>query len=215
MTEPEQSDTSAEPVRETVGDTIGSTVGEMASRIATLDTRKASLQVELDLLGVERKSYEARLMEMMETENLSSVHTRENDQPSTMEMSCQDAYREARWLADQPDRDRVKSCERIMGSLGDVLAEVRVLIPPIVAPMTVYLRRELWLSAPNGKEAAIGALRRSGAGPLVTETYNSASASSWMRELPRDDDGMPVFPDGAAGGLGTSERFSIRTRKGT
>ena len=104
---------------------------------------------------------------------------------------------------------------KVATTLDEALTLLRCLLPSDVPAMTVYLRRELWISAPKGKEAAISALRTSDAAPLVTETYNAMSASSWMRDLPRDDDDLPVFPAETNGGLGTSERFSIRSKKGS
>ena len=171
------------------------TIGEMAARIAVLDTHKTAAQQALNAIGEERNDLETQMLEKMESEGLRSVKTREQTDPVDM---------------DQFDKQTLA-----------VTAGVRWLVPLLeatlqspVPAMTVYLRRELWISAPKGKEAAISALRASDAAPLVTETYNAMSASSWMRDLPRDDDDLPVFPAETDGGLGASERFSIRSKKG-
>ena len=178
------------------------TVGEMAARIAVLDARKTAAQQALNDLGEERRDLEARLLETMETEGLGSVKTRKQIAPSELEDMISGVA--LALLASASVHGVGATSERVVAALEDVRQEARRLFPSDVPPMTVYLRRELWLAAPLGKEAV-----------LVSETYNSQSASAWMRELPRDADDLPVFPADAGDGLGASEKYSIRTRKGS
>lgn len=192
------------------------TIGEMAARIAVLDTDKTAAQQAMNAIGEERNDLEAQMLEKMEIEGLRSITTREQHIPTKLEGSLREILDDVHDLRRETVGTMIqRTCDRLIMNLTEGISEVCEKSSAHVPAMTVHLRRELWISAPNGKEAAISALRACDAAPLVTETYNASSASSWMRELPRDDDDMPVFPEGVGDRLGTSEKYSIRTRKGS
>jgi len=78
--------------------------------------------------------------------------------------------------------------------------------------MTVSLRRELWASRPHGVEPQplCDALKAAGLSDLVRESYQSNTLSSWMRELERDENDMPILPPELEGVLVPVEKFSVR-----
>lgn len=75
---------------------------------------------------------------------------------------------------------------------------------------TVYLRRQLWASAANGKPAAVEALKEAGFGDLIEEHFNTQKLSALVREMDKEGTELPEsFKDK----INVIEKFNIRTRK--
>lgn len=165
---------------------------EMAARMAELDVRRAALKSHIERIEDERGDLEQQLLAAFEAGNTPRIVTGE-----------QVIYGDEMELAEMNDGGIVR------GNVG-----CEHCLDLTVPQTTVHLRRELWISAPEGRPAALAAMRDAGAGDLISETYHAGSASAWMRELERDADDLPIFPPAVAGRLGTSEKYTIRTRRG-
>ncbi len=76
--------------------------------------------------------------------------------------------------------------------------------------VTVYILRQLWAQALASNEEICEALRAAGLQDYVKEGYNSQSISAYFRELEKQDEPLPSE---LAGKIGTTEKFSLRTRK--
>ena len=80
---------------------------------------------------------------------------------------------------------------------------------------TVSLRRDLWAGLVRNEQGsnadALSALKRARLGSFVNETVNTQTLSAWARELPRDNDDMPILPSSLRERINVSEKFSIRT----
>lgn len=93
--------------------------------------------------------------------------------------------------------------------------------------VTVYINRQLWAGAmkdewvdPDGNTvlvtntpATCEALVECGLGDFVKPSFNTNTLSAWLREQPLDDQGQPILPEGLAGRMTVSEKFSLRTRR--
>lgn len=82
---------------------------------------------------------------------------------------------------------------------------------------TVYIRREFWpkvLDESPGKQCLIKKLKsHPDTRPFIRESYHTQTLRSWILELPRDDDGLPILPKRLSDLLGVSDKFSVQTRK--
>jgi len=89
---------------------------------------------------------------------------------------------------------------------------------------TVFLRRQLWASAARtmdtetgeevaDTERAIAALKDAGMDHMVKETFSTQSLSAWARELPEDDNMMPILPPELDGAIRLTEKFDVRVVK--
>jgi hypothetical protein len=76
--------------------------------------------------------------------------------------------------------------------------------------MTVYMHRQLWANHNGDKETTVQALRASGLGDMIYETFNSQTLSAWVREM---EDIDTEIPEAVRPHLKLSERFSIRTQR--
>lgn len=93
--------------------------------------------------------------------------------------------------------------------------------------LTVYVNRQLWAGAakvevvqPDGSVAIVSdrqttcdALIESGQAQFVEPGFNTNTVSAWIRELPQDDQGMPILPPELVGRISVTERYQLRTRK--
>lgn len=77
---------------------------------------------------------------------------------------------------------------------------------------TVYLSRQLWARVQDGvdKQQVIDGLRETGLGHFVTESFNTLTLSSWVRDLEREDEELP---DELKDLITTTEKFALKTRR--
>lgn len=76
---------------------------------------------------------------------------------------------------------------------------------------TAYLHRQLWAKAKESERSrAIDALHAAGLSEMVYETFNTNTLSAHVRELPQDEDGMPIMPPALEAGVEISEKFDVR-----
>lgn len=81
--------------------------------------------------------------------------------------------------------------------------------------LTVYLHRQIWGGVAEGqdKSALIEQLKAANeTNFLITEGYNANKLAAWVRELNRDEEGMPIIPDVLKGLLVSTEKVSVRAR---
>lgn len=74
---------------------------------------------------------------------------------------------------------------------------------------TVYIQTQLWAATPD-KSAAVEALKESGYGNLVSETFNANSLSAVIREFDREGKELPPEWSGV---IGVSSVVKLRARK--
>ena len=82
--------------------------------------------------------------------------------------------------------------------------------------LTIYLHRQIWGGVAEGqdKSALIEQLKiDDDTSFLITEGYNANKLAAWVRELPRDEEGLPIIPVILSGLLVSTERVSVRARK--
>ncbi len=82
--------------------------------------------------------------------------------------------------------------------------------------LTIYLHRQIWGGVAEGqdKSALIEQLKiDDDTNFLITEGYNANKLAAWVRELPRDEEGLPIIPVILSGLLVSTERVSVRARK--
>jgi len=83
---------------------------------------------------------------------------------------------------------------------------------------TIYFHRNIYAKMLDESPGRRDLLRKLKAHaetrPLVKESVNSNTLSAWVRELPLDEDNMPIIPRRLNGLLGASDKISLRTRKG-
>lgn len=77
---------------------------------------------------------------------------------------------------------------------------------------TVFLRREVWAAREDGIETPdiIDALKASGLDHYVSETFNTRSLSSYLRDLEKNEEEMPLPLQGVVKPV---EKYAIRIRK--
>lgn len=79
---------------------------------------------------------------------------------------------------------------------------------------TVFTRRDLRSGLGDDKDAAIFALEEfEDAKFLVKPNVNAQQLSAWVRELPRDNEDMPIVPDAIKEAIKVHEIFKISARK--
>ena len=77
----------------------------------------------------------------------------------------------------------------------------------------VFLKSQLWPKQEAEKFDIVMALgMHEETSWLVQRSYNASKLAGWMRELPKDDQGLPELPDHMKSLLSVSERFSIQTK---
>ncbi len=82
--------------------------------------------------------------------------------------------------------------------------------------LTIYLHRQIWGGVAEGqdKSALIEQLKiDDDTNFLITEGYNANKLAAWVRELPRDEEDLPVIPVILSGLLVSTEKVSVRARK--
>lgn len=72
---------------------------------------------------------------------------------------------------------------------------------------TVYVHRQLWATAKNGREAAAEALKEAGLDDLVAPNFNTNTVSARFREWDKADEDPP--PE-LAEAFDVYEKFSVR-----
>lgn len=78
----------------------------------------------------------------------------------------------------------------------------------------IYLKREMYASVNADAEGALERLKRYGpTRPLVKESVNGNSLSSWVRELDQDAEGKPILPSEVDGCITIRDGFRARARK--
>lgn len=77
---------------------------------------------------------------------------------------------------------------------------------------TVYLHRQLWARVEEGvdRAAICHAFQEIGLDQFVSESFNSQTVSSWMRDLEREGEDLPGELKGLLTGV---EVFQVRDRK--
>lgn len=75
--------------------------------------------------------------------------------------------------------------------------------------LTVYLHRQLWASAKDLEALA----QFADTAEFVRPRVLAQTISAYVRELPVDDEGMPVLPKQIKDAVNVTEKFSVRTRK--
>ncbi len=80
--------------------------------------------------------------------------------------------------------------------------------------VTVYIHSQLWAS-PIDKPAVCQALIDEGYEELVSTdpNVNSSKLSSFIREFPRTDDGLPELPDYLNGIVKVTDKVQLKTRR--
>lgn len=83
---------------------------------------------------------------------------------------------------------------------------------------TVYINSMLWAGAKEGEggasdyPATCEALIAAGLGDFVQNRFNAQTVSSWLRELPLDEEMNPVLPEVLRGNLKVSRVTKLRFR---
>ncbi len=87
----------------------------------------------------------------------------------------------------------------------------------------LHIRGQLWagvvqVEQPDGtfaadKELTCDALVEAGQGHFVERGFNVNSVSSYIRDLPQDDRGMPILPPELDGKIRVYQRFALRAMK--
>lgn len=75
---------------------------------------------------------------------------------------------------------------------------------------TAYFFRQIWAKNLGTKEQTIEALRSCGLDTMVSETFNSSTLSSHIRQLETDEDDNPIMPPELAAAVGISEKLDVR-----
>lgn len=73
----------------------------------------------------------------------------------------------------------------------------------------VMLKRQLWASATDIAVLKKHAVTKE----YVKETVSTQNLSGWVRELDKDEQGMPNLPDELKGAIKVTEKFSVSARK--
>lgn len=80
--------------------------------------------------------------------------------------------------------------------------------------MTVYIQRTLTGNPAIDRDSLARALAtQDDTAWLVVPTYNANKLGAYVRELPMDDQDVPIVPLHLRGELETKEFFTVRTRK--
>jgi hypothetical protein len=117
---------------------------------------------------------------------------------------------EAKALKDRADAIQ----EQLMGRFME-RSLAQVCVRTCAGRATVYLRRDLWATKPEGVTAAdvCAALKATGHGDFVSEHYNVNTLSAWVREFDRDDRDVPILPDGLRDVISVTEKYSLRVAR--
>lgn len=77
---------------------------------------------------------------------------------------------------------------------------------------TVYLSRSLWAQVEPGvdRTEVLSALRDAGLGHFVSESFNTQTVSSYLRDLDREGEPLPDELHGLIRGV---EKFQLKTRR--
>lgn len=121
-------------------------------------------------------------------------------------------------------KERLEKVEKEMDELQPVLLEDYAELGQSSAKIggyTVYLYNQWWAGAvkgPDGEgdyETSCAALDEAGLGDMVQPRFNVMTLSAWVRELPRDQDGLgaPILPPELVGKISVVQKTDIRTRK--
>ncbi|MBN2377033.1 MAG: hypothetical protein JXD22_11570 [Sedimentisphaerales bacterium] len=82
-----------------------------------------------------------------------------------------------------------------------------------IADRTIYVDSRIFASAIDQKELC-AYMTEEGFGDMVKEAINGNTLSSYVREFERDEEGVPVLPDGLKGLVKVSLKDSLKVRKG-
>jgi len=78
---------------------------------------------------------------------------------------------------------------------------------------TVHMHRSVLTSTLAGKQAELcQTMKDMGNGALVKESVNYQSLGAWSRELPMDDDDLPILPPELVGIINVFEKFTLRVK---
>lgn len=121
-------------------------------------------------------------------------------------------------------KERLERVEAELDALSEVLKEDFSELGQSSARIggyTHYLHRQWWAGAVKGADGegdyatSCAALDEAGLGDMVQPRFNVMTLSAWVRELPRDQDGLgaPILPPELVGKISVVEKTDIRTRK--
>lgn len=118
--------------------------------------------------------------------------------------------------------DLTQKKRNLEAELDNIKEEIRAVEQPLVEEFaenglsslnvngyTAYLHNQLWAKVEDGRmeDFTVSEL-----GELVKPTVNAQSLSAAIRELPKDNSGMPILPKNLIGVVKVSEIHSIRIR---